>query len=114
MVIHVTDFAVEQLKALLKENATDAEAGLRLSVEKGGCAGMQYSMTLGSPVKNDEVIEKNGVKVYVDSESLPWLDGCTIDYKDELAGKGFRISNPNAVRSCGCGTSFETPPGKTS
>ncbi|MEO6054914.1 MAG: iron-sulfur cluster assembly accessory protein [Chthoniobacterales bacterium] len=106
--IHLTDFAAEQLKALLEEKTTDPKTGLRLSVEKGGCAGMQYSIALGNAQENDEVVEKNGAKVYVDPQSVPFLEGCTIDYSDELAGAGFRIKNPNASRSCGCGTSFET------
>ncbi|MEO6848330.1 MAG: iron-sulfur cluster assembly accessory protein [Chthoniobacterales bacterium] len=109
MVIQLTDFAAEQLKTLLEGKKMQDGAGLRLGVEKGGCAGMQYSFTLGDAAKDDQIIEKNGAKVYVDKESLTYLDGCTIDYTDELAGAGFRIKNPNAVRSCGCGTSFETP-----
>lgn len=68
---------------------------------------MQYGMSLGEAQAGDEVIEKDEVKVFVDPQSLQYLDGSTVDYSDDLAGAGFRIHNPKAVRSCGCGTSFE-------
>ena len=103
----VTDSAVQQLQALVREQEDPAK-GLRIFVEKGGCAGMQYGMTLDRPQEQDRVIESGGVKVIVDPESATFLEGVTIDYSDDLAGAGFRIKNPNAVRSCGCGTSFET------
>lgn len=103
----VTDSAVQHLQTLVREQE-DAEKGLRIFVEKGGCAGMQYGMTLDRPMEQDRVIESGGVKVIVDPESAAFLEGVTIDYSDDLAGAGFRIKNPNAVRSCGCGTSFET------
>lgn len=64
-------------------------------------------MTIGAPEATDQKVEKDGAAVYVDSESAGLLDGCTIDYTDGLMGSGFRIINPKAVRSCGCGTSFE-------
>lgn len=82
-------------------------AGLRLSVEKGGCAGLQYDMTLVAPAAGDEVVEHMGSRVFVDPASADYLDGCTLDYEDGLAGAGFRIRNPRAARACGCGTSFE-------
>jgi iron-sulfur cluster assembly accessory protein len=82
---------------------------LRIRVESGGCAGMQYSMSLDFLAPADHLFQENGVGVLVDSESLRFLTGSTIDYCDDLAGAGFRIHNPNAVRSCGCGTSFEGP-----
>jgi iron-sulfur cluster assembly accessory protein len=104
--ITVTDSAFQQLQALVQERG-EPEKGLRIFVESGGCAGMQYGMTLDAPQPGDEVIEKDGVKVFVDSTSLGFLNGSTVDYSGDLAGAGFRIHNPNAVRSCGCGTSFE-------
>ncbi|HWB60643.1 MAG TPA: iron-sulfur cluster assembly accessory protein, partial [Chthoniobacteraceae bacterium] len=86
----------------------EANKGLRIFVESGGCAGLQYGMNLDEAKEGDEVIERGGVKVIIDAESARYLGGSTIDYADGLAGSGFRINNPNAVRSCGCGTSFET------
>jgi iron-sulfur cluster assembly protein len=103
----VTDSAVQQLQTLVHDQ-DDQTKGLRIFVEKGGCAGMQYGMALDHAQQGDEVFEREGVKVIVDPESAGYLEGATIDYSDDLAGAGFRIKNPNAVRSCGCGTSFET------
>ena len=105
--ISLTDSAVRQIHTLVTEQEA-AGKGLRIFVESGGCAGMQYGMTLDEAKEGDEVFERGGVKVMLDPESAGYLRGSTIDYADELAGAGFRIKNPNAVRSCGCGTSFET------
>lgn len=106
--ITVTDSAVKQLQALLAEHADSANKGLRIFVEAGGCAGMQYGMALDFRKEGDEVIEREGVQVLVDAFSATYLRGSTIDFTDGLTGAGFRINNPNASRSCGCGTSFET------
>ena len=105
--ISLTDSAVRQLQSIVQEQNQPAK-GLRIFVESGGCAGMQYGMTLDEAREGDEVFEREGVHVVVDSASAQYLRGSTIDYADDLAGSGFRIKNPNAVRSCGCGTSFET------
>ncbi len=106
--ITVTDSAVKQLQTLLSETPESSGKGLRIFVEAGGCAGMQYGMALDHGKEGDEIIERESVRVLVDSFSFKYLDGSTIDFTDELAGAGFRIRNPNASRSCGCGTSFET------
>ena len=106
--IHISEQAAKHLHELAVQNGTP---GLRLSVEKGGCAGMQYLMSLGGPQHGDEVTERDGAIVAVDPQSLDHLDGCTIDYTDGLTGAGFRIINPKASRSCGCGTSFEPSEG---
>ena len=106
--IHVTDAAARHLQGLLTEKAASpAEMGLRLMVEKGGCAGLQYSMKLAAAEPTDEVTMHQGLQFMVDAASCELLDGCEIDYLDSLAESGFRIHNPRAVRSCGCGTSFE-------
>jgi iron-sulfur cluster assembly accessory protein len=104
--ITVTDSAFQHLQALVLEKGEPGK-GLRIFVESGGCAGMQYGMSLDDVQAGDEIIEKDTVKVFVDPQSLQYLDGSTVDYSDDLAGAGFRIHNPKAVRSCGCGTSFE-------
>ena len=104
--IHVTDSAFGQLQTIVNDQ-DDRTKGLRICVERGGCAGLQYSMNLDHPREGDEIIERGGVKVIVAKDSADFLRGSTIDYADDLAGSGFRIKNPNAVRSCGCGTSFE-------
>jgi len=102
--IQITDPAAKHLRGLAIEKGS---SGLRLAVEKGGCAGLQYAMSLGGPLPGDEVTERDGAVVAIDPESSDHLDGSTIDYVDELTGAGFRIINPHASRSCGCGTSFE-------
>lgn len=106
--IQVTDSAATHLLSMLKEKGlTPEEAGLRLFVEKGGCAGMQYAMKVGEGEPSDAVVEKNGARIFVDQESREYLDDCQLDYVDSLNDSGFKIENPNAARSCGCGTSFE-------
>ena len=102
----LTDSAVKHLQELLREKGEPGKA-LRIFVEKGGCAGMSYEMRLDDPGADDFTEGREGVQVVVDPESLPYVTGSTIDYSDDLAGAGFRIRNPRAVRSCGCGTSFE-------
>jgi iron-sulfur cluster assembly accessory protein len=98
-------------------------AGLRVFVQKGGCSGYSYGMSLAPEVgAGDWVGEFGGVKVMVDPASAPMLQGVRIDFVESLQGSGFSIENPNAVRSCGCGNSFETessaaegsPPGEMS
>lgn len=106
--ITMTEDAATHLRSLLDEkDASPDEKGLRLLVENGGCAGMQYAMRIDGLADGDMVIEKNGVRVFVDAESLPFLDSSELDYVDALNDSGFKINNPNAARSCGCGTSFE-------
>ncbi len=112
MSLTLTENAAEHLRDLLEaRNASPEEQGLRLFIEKGGCAGMNYAMKIGTPEETDEIVEKNGVRVFVDAESLVYLRGAEVDYVDALNDAGFKINNPNAARSCGCGTSFE-PAGK--
>ncbi len=109
--ITVTPAAVKQLQALLADSPKEGK-GLRVFVEAGGCAGMQYGMALDHAKEGDAIIEnEGGARVFIDTFSLKYLNGSTIDFTDELAGAGFRIRNPNATRSCGCGTSFESTPG---
>ncbi len=81
--------------------------GLRIVVEKGGCAGMQYEMRFDVSGPEDIVNESEGACVFVDPASARFLGGASLDYCDDLVGTGFRLHNPNAARSCGCGTSFE-------
>lgn len=100
--------AATQLKELVREKGLDlSSAGLRLAVEKGGCAGLQYAMGIGAAEPGDLLVERDGARLFVAADSLDWLDGSEIDYEDGLAGAGFRVNNPRATRSCGCGTSFE-------
>jgi len=105
--ITVTDNAVRQLRILLEAQAPTERKGLRVQIAKGGCSGLQYEMSLDAQKTGDSVVEKEGVEFLVDSESADFLQGATLDYRDGLTGTGFHIENPNAARTCGCGTSFE-------
>jgi iron-sulfur cluster assembly protein len=107
--ITITDSAFRQLHALVAENPEYRDKGLRIFVETGGCAGMQYGMQFDHVKQGDHRIEQNGVEVLVDAYSADFLKGATVDFTDGLTGAGFKITNPNAVRSCGCGSSFEAP-----
>jgi iron-sulfur cluster assembly accessory protein len=106
--IHITNAAAQMVQNLLtQKNVPDY--GLRVFVSGGGCSGMQYGMALEAEARSyDHVVEAGGVKLYVDPTSMMYLSNATIDYEDNLMGGGFRIDNPNAVSSCGCGHSFKT------
>lgn len=105
--ITVTESAAQQLQTLLAEHDAPAGSGLRIAVESGGCSGMQYNMGIDGVKPEDEISERNGVKVLVDPASAGYLRDSVLDYSDGLTGAGFRIQNPGAKRTCGCGTSFE-------
>jgi iron-sulfur cluster assembly accessory protein len=105
--ITLTNSAISHLTQLLLQQSAAEGSGLRLRVEKGGCAGMQYTMEVDQPESEDQVFESGGVAIIVDEASLPYLTGCRVDYVDSLNDSGFKIENPNATRNCGCGTSFE-------
>ena len=105
--IQITDAAAKQLQLLAEEKGLGPEGGLRLTVERGGCAGLQYAMSIATREEGDTLTEHGGGKVFIDQESMEFLDGSVVDYEDGLSGAGFRIHNPRATRSCGCGTSFE-------
>ena len=95
---------------LVQKNVPDY--GLRVFVAGGGCSGMQYGMALEAEARDyDHVIEREGVKIFIDPTSMMYLDGASIDYVDSIMGGGFKIENPNAVTSCGCGTSFKAKNG---
>ncbi len=105
--ITVTENAVRQLHSLLEERADTDRKGLRVQIAKGGCSGLQYEMLLDSRKPGDAIVERDGVEFLVDDESSQLLRGATLDYHDGLTGTGFQIVNPNAARTCGCGSSFE-------
>ena len=106
--INVTDSAVQQLQSLLSQRAQNSRKGLRVQVAKGGCSGLHYEMTLDEKQDGDAVVERNGMQFFIDGSSVPYLRGATLDFSDGLTGTGFRVVNPNASRTCGCGSSFET------
>lgn len=105
--ISVSDKAVKQIKRIMSENEIPTTHGLRVSVKGGGCSGLTYSLNFDENQKEgDLVIEKDGVKLFVDGKSLFYLTGTELDFSDGLNGKGFIFNNPNAKKTCGCGESF--------
>lgn len=107
-VLTVTPLAANKIQELLQARSIPDHA-LRVFVAGGGCSGLQYGMAFeGNPQEYDTLIEAEGVKLVVDPTSMMYIGGATIDYVDSLMGGGFRIDNPNAVSTCGCGTSFRT------
>ncbi|HEY7219437.1 MAG TPA: iron-sulfur cluster assembly accessory protein [Candidatus Binatia bacterium] len=102
----MTDSAVQQIKKLLVRDQRQGQA-LRVGVTDGGCSGFSYRLDFDKERKADDtILELDGVTVYVDSTSAPYLAGTVIDFVAGLHGGGFKFSNPNATATCGCGTSF--------
>ena len=104
--VTLTERAVEKILAFMKQ--IDKESGgLRVGVIGGGCSGLQYQLGIDEkPEANDKVIESSGVKIFIDLKSALYLAGTEIDYVEDLMASGFKISNPNAKSTCGCGQSF--------
>ncbi|HLC50454.1 MAG TPA: iron-sulfur cluster assembly accessory protein [Candidatus Nanoarchaeia archaeon] len=103
----ITKKAAEKLIEVLKENNKE-NSGLRVEVVPGGCSGFQYGLELDENHSDfDNVIEEKGVKIIISKENMNFLKGAKLDYVDSIQGGGFKITNPNAHSSCGCGQSFE-------
>jgi iron-sulfur cluster assembly accessory protein len=107
--ITLTERAATELKDLMKSQE-QASAALRVWVQGGGCSGLSYGMALDceTPDESDQVFDHDGIKILVDPMSLNYMDGSSVDYVDDVLGGGFKIENPNATSSCGCGSSFKT------
>ncbi|HWD40074.1 MAG TPA: iron-sulfur cluster insertion protein ErpA [Fimbriimonas sp.] len=107
--ITLSDRAADELKGLITENGKENSL-LRVWVQGGGCSGLSYGMALddNEPEEGDKVMADRGVRIVVDEMSLRYMKGAVVDYVDDVLGGGFKIENPNAVRSCGCGSSFST------
>jgi iron-sulfur cluster assembly accessory protein len=106
-VVTLTENAANEIRAKLAADAEGAAKGLRLYVEKGGCSGLQYGMTFDQKRPDDLEASHFGVSVLVDPFSADYLRGSVVDFSDALTGGGFKITNPKAAHSCGCGKSFE-------
>ena len=103
--VTLSDAAAKRIAAIV--GSDPGKSALRVSVEGGGCSGFSYKFDLvDAPAEDDLVVEKNDAKVLIDSLSLVYMAGSEIDFVDNLLGQSFQIKNPNAVASCGCGTSF--------
>jgi iron-sulfur cluster assembly protein len=106
-VVSVTESAAQQIKRLLDQEGKAETHALRMKVVGGGCSGLQYQLAFDDQVReNDAEIESNGVRVRIDEKSALYLVGTTLDYVDTLMESGFKIQNPNAKSTCGCGQSF--------
>ena len=106
-VVRLTESAATQVRSMQAGQPENTGKILRIYVEGGGCSGMQYGMVFDDKRDGDVIAEFFGVSVLVDATSAGYLSGVTIDFSDALTGGGFKISNPNARQSCGCGKSFE-------
>jgi iron-sulfur cluster assembly accessory protein len=105
--VNLSDAAAAKVAQLLSEEEDGANLALRVAVKPGGCSGYSYEMFFDSEILPDDVVREFGdVKVVVDQASAELLTGSDLDYSDGLQGAGFHITNPNATRTCGCGSSF--------
>lgn len=104
----ITELAANEIRSIIEKQDLDLEkVRLRVGVKGGGCSGFSYLLDLTETQKDsDEMFEQHGIKVIVDPKSLLYLSGVTVDFKDEIMGRGFVFNNPNATSSCGCGSSF--------
>jgi iron-sulfur cluster assembly accessory protein len=103
--VALTAAAAARIRSVIA--AEPAGAGLRVAVEGGGCSGFQYEINVAqSPNAVDVIVERDGARLFVDPVSLPFLLGAEVDWVDELIGASFKVKNPNATSSCGCGVSF--------
>lgn len=106
--IVLTETAAREIKTIIQQQELDADkVRLRVGVKGGGCSGFSYVLDLTESQKEtDEMFEQHGVKIIADPKSMLYLNGTTVDFKDEIMGRGFVFTNPNATTSCGCGSSF--------
>ena len=109
--VSLTSAAADAVRDLLAKRELDGYA-LRVYVQGGGCSGFQYGMALEANIRDqDKVFESHGVKVVIDEVSINYMNGASIDYVEDIMGSGFKIDNPNAMASCGCGSSFQAKDG---
>ncbi|MCJ7700902.1 MAG: iron-sulfur cluster insertion protein ErpA [Anaerolineales bacterium] len=109
--LDLTTAAADAVRNLLEKRELEGYA-VRVFVQGGGCSGFQYGMALEGKIREqDTVFEEHGVKVVIDEVSIEYMRGASIDYIEDVMGSGFKIDNPNAMSSCGCGTSFQTNEG---
>ena len=112
--VNLSERAAEEISNLLKRQ-DQSDAALRVFVQGGGCSGLNYGMAIDNEIEEDDfVFTCFGVKVVVDPHSMPYIKGASVDYVEDVMGGGFKIDNPNAARSCGCGSSFSTEEGQES
>ena len=109
--VTITELAAEKARELMVSRELP-DGALRVFVAGGGCSGYQYGMALARSAEDDDIIlEENDVRIVVDPESAQYLEGAELDYVDDIMKSGFSIHNPNATKSCACGSSFQTEDG---
>jgi iron-sulfur cluster assembly protein len=105
--IKFTDKGAEKVQEFLDSQSADIQtSGLRVGVRGGGCSGFQYALAFDTQRDGDEVFMDHGLRILVDSPSLPYVRGAIVDYVEGLQGAGFKVDNPNVIAACGCGSSF--------
>jgi|SRR5581483_4354270 len=104
--VKLTPKAIEMVRKMHAKEGLAPDKGLRIGVVGGGCSGFQYQLNFDIQKEGDRVVEMDGVRVFVDDFSMPYIAGTTLDYVEGLHGAGFRFDNPRASRTCGCGSSF--------
>ena len=105
--ITFTERGAEKVQEFLASQGAEIQtAGLRVGVRGGGCSGFQYQLAFDEQREGDVIFDNHGLRILVDNQSLPYVDGSSIDYVDSLQGAGFQVNNPNVVAACGCGSSF--------
>jgi iron-sulfur cluster assembly protein len=103
--VTLTDIATKKVGEFLSTQENE-NAGLRVAVKGGGCSGFQYQLALDESRDGDQVFDFEGIRIFVDEQSLRYVDGSVVDYTESLMGSGFQVNNPNVVAACGCGSSF--------
>ena len=107
MVVTISEKAAEKIRYFADKNGVADHVGVRVAVKGGGCSGLTYDLSItDKELETDKVVEQHGVKVMVDKKSYIYLVGTELEFSDGLNGKGFVFTNPNAKKTCGCGTSF--------
>ncbi len=109
MSVELTEKAAVEVRRVMEENDTEAGTFLRIGVSGGGCSGLSYDFRFDEEFDeaNDKKLEQHGITLVVDKKSALFLDGTTVDWHDGIDARGFTFNNPNAVKSCGCGSSFQ-------
>jgi iron-sulfur cluster assembly protein len=105
-IVNITPRALEHIKEIFSKEQKGLDTGLRLGVVGGGCSGLSYKIDFSEKKEKDNIIELDGINIFIDPKSSIYLKGVTLDFKDGLNGKGFVFENPNATNTCGCGESF--------
>ena len=103
----LTERAISEVRKIMEQNSIPESYGLRVGVKGGGCSGLSYTLGFDAEKRDgDKVLEQDGIRMFVDNKSLFYLMGCEIDFTDGLNGRGFVFNNPQATKTCGCGSSF--------